>query len=338
MSSSGTACCMPQISKQAVIPAAGKVQLPIPSTAPAPRRVAKEEPHRERDQVPPSPSPHSSSLKSSSTATTMTASSPPPKPMWRRRLSAVKWFLIDQWFLVAFGCLVLVASQVQVPASQQGKRETVVTYLCVAVIFFITGCTLPTRVLMENYGRWKIHLFVQTQSFLMTSAVVYGVVSLCATNRYFMDPGLLVGMVFTGCVPTTISSNIVMTRQAHGNTALTVVQSTLGNLLGPFICPLLLQMYIAGNGWYTDILPKSDEGEYGEIYRRVFKQLGLSLMLPLVQSILNPVRRTEGADIHAGSWSSRTKCPSPTDEKGVYRMETEQDWVIGPFDNHLANF
>lgn len=311
MSSSRTACCLPQVSKHAVIPAAGKVQLPIPNPAPAPRHDAKEEPYREREQASPSPSPPSSSLKSSSTATTVTASSPPPpKPTWRRRLSAVQWFLIDQWFLVAFGCLVLVASQVQVPASQQGKRETVVTYLCVAVIFFITGCTLPTRVLVENYGRWKIHLFVQTQSFLMTSAVVYGVVSLCATNRYFMDPGLLVGMIFTGCVPTTISSNIVMTRQAHGNTALTVVQSTLGNLLGPFLCPLLLQMYIAGNGWYTDILPKSDEGEYGEIYRRVFKQLGLSLMLPLVWSIPSPVRRTEGADIHAGSWSSRTKCPS----------------------------
>ena len=216
----------------------------------------------------------------------MSASSP-PEPKWRQHLFSVKWFLIDQWFLLALGCLVLIASQVQVPASQQGKKEIVVTYLCVAVIFFITGCTLPTRVLMQNYSRWKIHLFVQIQSFLMTSAVIYGIVSLCATNPKFMDPGLLVGMIFTGCVPTTISSNIVMTRQAHGNTALTVVQSTLGNLLGPFFSPLLLQMYTASKEWYTDILPKSDEGAYGEIYKRVFKQLGLSLFLPLVR-IVNP--------------------------------------------------
>ena len=120
------------------------------------------------------------------------------------------------------------------------------------------------------------------QSFLMTSAIIFGVVSACATSRKFMDPGLLVGMIFTGCVPTTISSNIIMTRQAHGNTALTVVQSTLGNLLGPFLSPLLFQMYIASNAWYTDILPKSGEGSYGELYKRVFKQLGLSLFLPLV--------------------------------------------------------
>ena len=123
----------------------------------------------------------------------------------------------------------------------------------------------------------------------MTSAVIYGVVSLCATNREFMDPGLLVGMIFTGCVPTTISSNIVMTEQAHGNVALTVVQSTLGNLLGPFLSPLLIQMYTGNNAWYTHILPISGEGGYGEIYKRVFKQLGLSIFLPLVCPILTPV-------------------------------------------------
>ena len=218
-------------------------------------------------------------------------SSNPPKSKWHHHLSTAKWFLVDQWFLLALGCLILIASQVQVPVSQQGKKEIVVTYLCVAVIFITTGCTLPTWVLMQNYSRWKIHLFVQMQSFLMTSAVVYGVVSLCATNRNFMDPGLLVGMIFTGCVPTTISSNIVMTRQAHGNTALTVVQSTLGNLLGPFLSPLLIQMYTASNDWYSDILPKSDEGGYGEIYKRVFKQLGLSIFLPLVWPILTAFTR-----------------------------------------------
>lgn len=304
MDSPQTVSNLSQNSTHVVISAADTTQLSMTSPRPAPIHIANEKQHREGEQAltPPfSPSP----LKPSSTATT--TASRPPEPKWRRVLRAVEWFLIDQWFLLAFGCLVLISSQVQVPASRQVEKETVVTYFCVAVIFFVTGCTLPTRILMQNYGRWKVHLFVQTQSFLVTSAVVYGVVSLCAMNRDFMDPGLLVGMIFTGCVPTTISSNIVMTRQAHGNTALTVVQSTLGNLLGPFLCPLLLQMYIAGNGWYTDILPKSGEGAYSEIYRRVFKQLGLSLMLPLVWSILDSVIRTTWAKQHAGTWPSHTK-------------------------------
>lgn len=186
----------------------------------------------------------------------------------------------EQWFLIALGGLIALSSQVQVPESGQQTKKTIVTYLCVSIIFFITGCTLSTRTLIENYSRWKLHLFVQIQSFLMTSAAIYGIVSASASNPDFMDPGLLIGLIFTGCIATTISSNVVMTRQAHGNQALTVVQSTLGNFLGPFFTPLLIKMYTSSGAWYTQVLPANNE-DYGELYRRVFKQLGLSIFLPL---------------------------------------------------------
>jgi sodium/bile acid cotransporter 7 len=189
--------------------------------------------------------------------------------------------LLDQWFVLAMGIVIIIASQVQVAAAHQAKKEIVVTYLSVIIVFFITGCTLPTRVLIDNYSRWKVHIFVQVQCFLMTSAIIFGIVSACATSRSFMDPGLLVGMIIGGCLPTTISSNVVMTRQAHGNQALTVVETTIGNFIGPFVSPALVQMYTSTGAWYSCILPSSGS-HYSEIYRRVFKQLGLSIYLPMV--------------------------------------------------------
>lgn len=198
----------------------------------------------------------------------------------KRIIKGIQWFCIDQWFLIVLACLIVISSQVQVPQRHQHTKEVAVTYGAVAVIFFITGCTLPTKVLIENYSKWKIHLFVQIQSFLMTSATTFAIVSICATNPSFMDPWLLIGIIFLGCVPTTISSNVVMTRQAHGNTALTVVQSTIGNFLGPFLTPVLIKMYTSTGAWYTRVLPPSSGG-YGAIYQRVFKQLGLSLFLPM---------------------------------------------------------
>ena len=244
----------------------------------------------EEDEEAQGGNPISPSQPSNQLSPTTSHRSTPSRPRWRRYLSKVKWFLADQWFLVALGFFILLASQVQVPGSQQEKKEIVVTYLCVAVIFLITGCTLPTKVLFANYSRWKIHIFVQLQSFLLTSAIVYGVVSLCATNPDFMDPGLLVGMIFTGCVPTTISSNVIMTKQANGNQALTVVQSTLGNFLGPFISPLLILMYTSTGAWYTKVVPGIGSGGFGELYKRVFKQLGLSLFLPLVSLRLSGIK------------------------------------------------
>jgi sodium/bile acid cotransporter 7 len=164
------------------------------------------------------------------TATTTIATNPSKRrPEW---LDILLTTLQDQWFLVGIGVVITIASQVQVPHEHQKLKETLTTYLSVSIIFFITGCTLDTRVLIQNYSRWKVHLFVQGQCFLMTSAIAFGVVSAAATKKDFVDPGLLVGLIFFGCVATTMSSNVVMTRQAHGNSALTVVQTTLGNFLG----------------------------------------------------------------------------------------------------------
>ncbi|EIT78685.1 hypothetical protein AO1008_08959 [Aspergillus oryzae 100-8] len=121
----------------------------------------------------------------------------------RRRWPLKMWDLVvDQWFLIVMGILIAIASQVQVPKSQQQLKQTVVNYLAVSVIFFINGCTLPTQVLIENLSRWKVHIFTQAQCYLLTSSISYGIVSACATDKDFMDPALLIGIIIVGCLPT----------------------------------------------------------------------------------------------------------------------------------------
>jgi sodium/bile acid cotransporter 7 len=217
-----------------------------------------------------------SQTQASSRANT-TATNASKRPEW---LSIILTTLQDQWFLIGIGIVITIASQVQVPKAHQEIKETVTTYLMVSIIFFFTGCTLDTRVLIQNYSRWKVHIFVQVQCFLVTSALAFGVVSATATNKDFMDPGLLVGIIFLGCVATTMSSNVVMTRQAHGNSALTVVQTTLGNFIGVFISPALVIMYTSVDTWYNEALP-SNSGQFAAIYARVLKQLGLSIYVPM---------------------------------------------------------
>src|ERR1700760_1433808 len=64
----------------------------------------------------------------------------------RERLTA-NWIkkilklIIDQWFLLSLGLLIVVASQVQVPEEHQKLKSTLVSYICVSIIFFLTGCT-----------------------------------------------------------------------------------------------------------------------------------------------------------------------------------------------------
>jgi sodium/bile acid cotransporter 7 len=103
----------------------------------------------------------------------------------QKTVDLLKWFIRDQWFLIAMGVIILISSQVQVPYAQQRVKRTVITYLSVSVIFFVNGCTLSTKLLIENYMRWKLHAFVQLQCYLVTSAATFAIVSLCATNHDF---------------------------------------------------------------------------------------------------------------------------------------------------------
>lgn len=223
------------------------------------------------------PDPQQAAQTQGVSRTASAASNPSKRPEW---LSTIITTLQDQWFLIGIGVVIIIASQKQVPMAQQQIKETITTYLMVSIIFFFTGCTLDTRVLIQNYSRWKVHLFVQGQCFLMTSAISFGVVSATATNKNFMDPGLLVGLIFLGCVATTMSSNVVMTRQSNGNSALAVVQTTLGNFIGVFISPALVIMFTSVDTWYNQVLP-DNSGQFAAIYGRVLKQLGLSIYVPM---------------------------------------------------------
>ncbi|KAF2098537.1 sodium bile acid symporter family protein [Rhizodiscina lignyota] len=194
--------------------------------------------------------------------------------------STLIWILKDQWFVIGLGIVILIASQVQVPASRQRIKTLTISYLAPGIVFFITGCTLSTRTLIENYSRWKLHLFVQIQCFLVTSALGFAIVCAASTNKHFMDPWLLIGLIINASLPTTIASNVVMTRQANGNTALTVVQTTVGCFLGVFISPLLVKMYVSANQWYTVVLPSEGSG-IGSLYRRTTMQLGLTVYVPM---------------------------------------------------------
>ncbi|KAF4206698.1 hypothetical protein CNMCM8927_004471 [Aspergillus lentulus] len=219
----------------------------------------------------------------------VTAFPAPEKPSrsWLTRvLLGIGELAMDQWFLIVMGILIAFASQIQVLQAHQELKQTVTNYLAVAVIFFINGCTLPTKVLVENLSRWRMHIFVQVQCYLLTSSTSYGVVSAAATNHQFMDPALLVGIIIIGCLPTAIAFNTIMTNKANGNAALTVAQSTIGNILGPFVSTALIKLYISTNVWYTDILPEMslDFGEKKVLLEWKMSKLGSCALLVLIWS------------------------------------------------------
>lgn len=200
-------------------------------------------------------------------------------------------FALKQWFFIVLGILIGVAKAAPNFARHGGliKAEYSIGYGAVAIIFLQSGLSMKSKDLAKNLGHWRAHLTIQLMSFLVTSAIMFGVCSgIKAANDPHIDKWVLVGLIVTATCPTTVSSNVVMTTQANGNALLCLCEVFIGNMLGAFISPALLQMYTSTSGW--EFGNPAADSSIQQLYKDVMKQLGLSVFVPtfvgqLIQNI-----------------------------------------------------
>ncbi|KAG0683010.1 hypothetical protein C6P40_000633 [Pichia californica] len=139
---------------------------------------------------------------------------------------------------------------------------------------------MQTEELLKNILHWRAHLTVFLLQFLITSSIIYGFAcAIKSTESSLISKWMLVGLIVTGCCPTTVSSNVVMTRKADGNVLLTLCEVFLGNIAGAFITPALVQMYFRGEWQFAN---PANGNSIGIVYKNVIKQVGISVFIPLI--------------------------------------------------------
>ena len=122
----------------------------------------------------------------------------------------------------------------------------------------------------------KFNLFVQTFSFGALSFIVYG------TTRALIEIGVLLpelgdGLVMVSCVPATINSVAVLTKQGGGDEAAAIFNSAFANFLGILVSPVLILGYLG---------VKADVDMF-----EVFYTLALRVMVPvLLGQVLQRIR------------------------------------------------
>ncbi|KAI8910820.1 putative sodium bile acid cotransporter [Gorgonomyces haynaldii] len=192
----------------------------------------------------------------------------PPKPSYGTRLTAT---LKKHWFLVGLVVAIGLAAAWPIAGSKNGPLRTdfLIGYAVTSMIFLISGLGMKTKVLSKALMHWKLILIVQVVTFCISPVICFGISKLLFIASF--DSNLVAGLMITFSTPTAIASNTLLTKQAKGNDAATVINAVLGNVLGAFISPLLIFGYL-GNGGSSDPVQ----------FSRVFMKLGITVLAPLL--------------------------------------------------------
>jgi sodium/bile acid cotransporter 7 len=161
-------------------------------------------------------------------------------------------FRID-WFLVGMAAATALAWAFPAPGAAGGwLHPEVLTKAGVALIFFLHGVTLPGSELRAGAAQWRLHVVVQTATFLFFPLMTWLAIRLLGAR---LSPELQLGIFFLGALPSTVSSSVAMTGLAGGNVAGAVFNATLSNLLGIFVTPLWVLVVLRAGGQSLPVLP-----------------------------------------------------------------------------------
>lgn len=175
-------------------------------------------------------------------------------------------------FVVAIALAVVLASVL--PARGDfAQGLSALAAIGIAVLFFLHGARLPREAIARALGHWRLHVIVLATTFVLFP--ILGLV-LAATFDGVMAEPLTTGLVFLGCVPSTVQSSIAFTSIARGNVAAAVSAAALSNVLGVVLTPLLVALLVSRE--VGDAGGPATGGGAGDTIRGV----ALQLLLPFV--------------------------------------------------------
>jgi sodium/bile acid cotransporter 7 len=111
------------------------------------------------------------------------------------------------------------------------------TKIAIGLVFFLHGARLSREAVIGGLTHWRLHLVVLASTFLLFPLLCLG---LAALPPQITPTALAGGIVFLGCLPSTIQSSIGFTVIARGNVAAAVAAASASNLLGILVTPLLV--------------------------------------------------------------------------------------------------
>lgn len=152
-----------------------------------------------------------------------------------------KLLALDRFTILLF-VMVLLASFVPV-SGQAAVWFGYFTTVAIAILFFLHGAKLSREAVKSGVLHWKLHGLVFAFTFIL-----FPVLGLLAKPVLLplLGQELYWGFLFLCFLPSTVQSSIAFTSVAKGNVAGAVCSASFSNLMGMFITPILVSVFILG--------------------------------------------------------------------------------------------
>ena len=118
----------------------------------------------------------------------------------------------------------------------------------VSLLFFFYGLRLDPAKLRAGLSNWKLHAVVHMATFIVFPVIVLSCKLLFDKEN---NNSLWLGAFYLSTLPSTVSSSVVMVSIAKGNLAAAIFNASISSLIGVFITPLWMGLFLttAGNNF-----------------------------------------------------------------------------------------
>jgi sodium/bile acid cotransporter 7 len=154
--------------------------------------------------------------------------------------------MASDWFLAGMIMAVILATLFPgFGASGGAMHADVASDAGIFAVFLLHGLALSTRSLREGMSRWKLHVLVQTLTFVAFPLLF---LPFRAIFGGIIPEGLMLGFLYLCALPSTISSSVAMTAIGKGNVPAAIFNATLSSLLGILLTPAIVGLVIDMQG------------------------------------------------------------------------------------------
>ena len=158
------------------------------------------------------------------------------------------WLKTNGFILGLFG-VVLLAFIFPEPAASNGwLHPALVQNIGIALILFLQGISMPLEKVRKGAGNWKLHAIIQSFTFVIFPLVGLAFGMILQKIWPGEPPTVRDGFLYLCVLPSTVSTSVVLTSVAGGNTAAAILSAAFSNIVGVILTPLLVSLLIHATG------------------------------------------------------------------------------------------